>query len=321
MNLRSVLPASLFGSVLGLSGLANDWRAAHQLWQFPLWPGECIAVLAVAAWLACVTLYTAKWFLQKHEALEELNHPIQCCFIALIPVSTMLVGLTLLHYWRPLAMALYLVGATAAVAFSVWRQGGLLQGARDLNTATPVLYLPSVAANFVAAIGAGAFDWVLVAQVFFGAGLLSWLAIESVLLHRLLHAEPLSPGLRPTFGVQLAPPAVGLVALIAATGSPPPLMASVLMGYGVLQVLLVVRLLAWLLEGGFGAGFWSFTFGITALALGAEKLALDGHPLARWLAPLLFMLANGVVGAIAVRSVWLIARGKLLPQLVPASKQ
>jgi tellurite resistance protein len=318
MNLRYVMPASLFGAVLGISGLANDWRAARRLWQMPQWPGEAIAALAIAVWVACVVLYSAKWRWRRQEAQEEANHPIQCCFIALFPVSTMLVALLLQPYSHLVAIVLYVCGAVGAVAFSVWRQGALLKGARELGTATPVLYLPSVAANFVAAIGAGTFEWQLVAQVFFGAGILSWLAIESVLLHRLLHAEPMPKPLRATFGVQLAPPAVGLVALIATTGSPPELLASMLLGYGMLQVLIAARLAGWLLEGGFGASFWSFTFGMTALTLGAEKLAVHGHELAGWFAPWLFILANGVVGAIVLRSAWLLAQGRLLP--APATK-
>lgn len=320
MKLHNAMPASLFGAVLGISGLANDWRAAHRLWRLPAWPGEAIAALAVAVWSVCVALYAAKWIWRRQEALAEARHPVQCCFIALVPVSTMLAALALQPYGHALAVVLYVCGAAGAVAFSVWRQGALLQGARELGAATPVLYLPSVAANFVAAIGAGAFGWQLAAQAFFGAGVLSWLAIESVLLHRLLHAEPMPMPMRPTYGVQLAPPAVGLVALIAATGTPPTLLASMLLGYSVLQVLIAARLLGWLLEGGFGAGFWSFTFGITALALGAAKLAIEGHELAGWLAPWLFALANGVVGAVALRSAWLMTQGRLLPAPAPAVK-
>ena len=95
-----------------------------------------------------------------------------------------------------------------------------------------------------------------------------------------------------------------------------PMVASMLLGYALFQVLLAARMLNWLLEGGFTGGFWSFTFGITALSLGAERLALQGHALGDALAPYLFLLANGVVAAIAVRSLWLLNRGRLLPVLV-----
>ncbi len=32
-----IVPASFFGFVLGLAGLANAWRAAHQVWKRQHW--------------------------------------------------------------------------------------------------------------------------------------------------------------------------------------------------------------------------------------------------------------------------------------------
>jgi tellurite resistance protein len=33
-----VIPAAFLGVVIGLAGLGNAWRAAHQIWQTP---GRC----------------------------------------------------------------------------------------------------------------------------------------------------------------------------------------------------------------------------------------------------------------------------------------
>jgi tellurite resistance protein len=60
----------------------------------------------------------------------------------------------------------------------------LRMGNRD-PAMTPVVCLPTVAGSFVSTIVLGAFghwDW---GAPFFGVGVRSWLAIESVLLHRL----------------------------------------------------------------------------------------------------------------------------------------
>ena len=79
--------------------------------------------------------------------------------------------------------------------------------------------LPLVAGCFVLANGLAQFglpDW---GQFAFGAGFFSWLAIESVLLHRLYTAEPLPEPLRPTLGIQLAPPAVGGLAYVTVSGT------------------------------------------------------------------------------------------------------
>jgi tellurite resistance protein len=45
--------------------------------------------------------------------------------------------------------------------------------------------------------------------------MLSWLAIESVLLHGLYTVSELPAPLRPTLGIQLVPPAVGCSAYLS----------------------------------------------------------------------------------------------------------
>jgi tellurite resistance protein len=71
-----------------------------------------------------------------------------------------------------------------------------------------VLHLPTVAGRFVAGIvasGLGFHDW---GQFMFGMGLFSWLAVESILLNRMYNSPSMTSKLRPTLGIQLAPPVV-----------------------------------------------------------------------------------------------------------------
>jgi tellurite resistance protein len=300
--------------ILGLAGLGGDWRVAARIWSLPAWIGEIVMLVAVVVWAVLTLLYVAKWFSHREQALAELNHPIQCCFIGLFPVSTLLVALAVQPYAQLVAIALFFAGAVGTLGFSVWRHGGLWRGSRDPASTTPVLYLPSVAGNFVVAIAAEAFGWKAWGQLFFGAGVLAWLALESVILYRLLMVDALAKPLRPTLGIQLAPPAVGLVAYLSVTDGNPGLVAQMLLGYALLQALILLRLLPWIREQSFAATYWAFTFGVAALALGAERLVDRGvtGP-AEELAPILFVIANVVIGAIAIGSIVLLARGQLLP--------
>jgi len=308
------IPASFFGIVLGVMALGNDWRAAAGLWNVPSGIGEAIMLAGICIWAFLVAMYAAKWAWHRDEALAEAAHPIQCCFVGLVPVSTLLVSTAVLPYSRAAAIGLFALGAAGSLAFSVWRHGGLWKGGRDPSTTTPVLYLPAVAGSFVAATAAGALGWAAWGQLFFGAGLFAWLALESVILHRLLVADALAASLRPTLGVQLAPPAVGLVAYLSVTVGDPGLVAQVLLGYALLQGLIVLRLLPWIRQQPFAPSYWAFTFGVGALSLAAEHMAARGvtGPVAI-LAPFLFIVANVVIGSIAIGSIAQLARGKLLP--------
>jgi tellurite resistance protein len=151
--------------------------------------------------------------------------------------------------------------------------------------------------------------------MFFGAGVLAWLAVESVILHRLLTAEELKLPLRPTLGIQLAPPCVALLAYASITTGPPDLLARMLLGYALFQALLLLRLMLWIRQP-FTAGYWGFSFGVTAIAAGVMRFAQRGDDrIFLFLAPILFAIANFVVVGLFAASVAAALRGTLLPKL------
>lgn len=310
---KRVVPASLFGIVLGVAGLGGAWRLAANLWGLPHEIGEIIYALAALIWALLLAGFLWKWIAARGEAESELRHPVACCFIGLIFVSTCLIAIGALPYSRELAIALVAIAATGNILFAAWRTGGLWQGNRDPGTTTAVLYLPSVAGNFVTAIAAGALGYGSLGILLFGAGLFSWFAIESVLVHRLYTAAPLPAAIRPTLGIQLAPPVVGCVAYLSVTGHAD-LFAQALFGYGLLQGVILLRLLPWFRETGFAAGYWGFSFGVTAIAQSSLRMTQMGvsGPVAE-LAPWLFGFANLFIAFLAVRTLMLLASGKLLP--------
>jgi len=316
---RRSVPASYFGIVLGLAGLGNAWRVAHRVWQLPGAVGEVILAAASLIWLALTAAYIAKWFVARQDALAELGHPVQCCFIGLAGVAGMLIAGPILPYSDTGAALLFGICALYTVVFAVWRTGQLWMGGRDPGATTAVLYLPAVAGSFVSAAIISALGYADWGQYAFGAGLFTWLAIESVLLHRLYTASALPLPLRPTLGIQLAPPTVGLAAYLSVTSGPPGLFAHMLLGYGLLQGLLLLRLLPWICQQSFTPAYWAFSFGVTALAAGPLRMVERGDvgPAADLAWPL-FIAANLIVLVLVLGTLRLMVRGQFLPRPVPA---
>lgn len=311
---RVTIPASFFGMILGLAGLGSCWRVAAKLWHLPTWIGEAIMLLTVVIWLVLLLLYVGKWLWARADALAEFEHPVLCCFIGLVPVSTVLVALAIAPYSRAIAITLFIVGAVGQLSFGVYRSGQLWMGGRKPETITPILYLPTVAGGFVSAIVASAFGYREWGVLFFGAGLFSWLALESIIMHRLYLLEALPKPLRPTLGIQLAPPVVGCVAYLSITSGQPDAFAQILFGYGLLQALILLRLLPWLFQQPFTAFYWAFTLGVAALSLASLRFVERGMTgVIQELAVLLFVGANIAIGSIALGTVRLLLRGKLLP--------
>jgi len=307
-----IIPASYFAMVLGLSGLGGAWRFAAQVWHLPAMVGEVISLVSVAVWAVLLILFTLKWLVARADAVAEACHPVQCCFIGLAGIATMLAAGGLLPYSRTLAEIMVGAGAAFAVGFGIWRTGALWQGGRDPAFNTPVLYLSLVAGNFISAILVAALGHPDFGQILFGGGLFSWLAVEAVLLHRYFTAPAMAEALRPTLGIQIAPSTVAMLACLSVNPGPPDIFVHMLLGYGLLQTLVILRLLPWICKAPFTVSYWAFTFGITALATGPLRMVARGETgPAAMLAPYLFLFANLVVGLIALGTLWLIARGRL----------
>jgi hypothetical protein len=90
--------AGRFGIVLGLVGLGGGWRVASTLWV-------------------------------RAEALAEFRHPILCCFVGVVPVSTALVGIAIRPYALHIAESLAVAGVVGQLVFGVYRTGQLWKAA------------------------------------------------------------------------------------------------------------------------------------------------------------------------------------------------
>ncbi|SEN22485.1 tellurite resistance protein [Luteibacter sp. UNCMF331Sha3.1] len=314
------VPAGFFGMILGLVGLGSSWRVAARLWGLPPDIGEAIMAVAFVVWLILTAAFWYKWIAHRAAALEEIHHPINCCFVGLAPSSTVLMAVVLAPHFHALAVIALIGGAIGQVAFGVWRFGGMLEGDRDVSTTTPVIYLPSVAGNFIIAIGAGTLGFTSWGILFFGVGLFSWFALESIVVFRLLNVASLAPPLRPTIGIQLAPPVVAVVAFLANTQGHPELLTQAAWGYGLVQLLLVLRLFFWITKQPFAPSYWAFSFGITALSTGALAMTERGVTGAiAQMAPVVFVFTNVVMAVLIVGTLVRIAQGKLLPSPPPAA--
>ena len=87
------------------------------------------------------------------------------------------------------------------------------------------------------------------------------------------------------------------------------MLARALVGYGLLQALLLVRMLPWILRQPFAPSYWALTFGATALATAPLRLIEHGEAGAvATVAPYLFVAANLTVALIAFGTLRLLGR-------------
>jgi len=307
-----LVPASFFGMVLGLSGLGQAWRVAVSLWSMPAMVGEVILALAGLIWLTLLLRYAWQALRHPPQVRDEFAHPIQGSTPALLGISTLLMVLAVLPYSRPLALLLTALGLGWHLAFALWHTGTLWQGGRQSSDTAPTLYLPTVAGNFTSAAALGAQGYDQWGWLFLGAGVFSWLALESPILQRLWQYQQMPAAQRPLLGIQFAPPVVCLMAsLILLPGQVAPWLLA-LWGYGLFQLLLGLRLWRWLGAQTFAPSYWAYTFGIASTTVGSLKLAQSGAAPAQALAVPIFVAANGFIGYLTVRTFYRLLRRRLL---------
>jgi len=260
------LPAGYYGMVLGTIGMGFAWRYASTIWPVTRWPGEILVTLAMIIWGLLTVAFITRAVRFPRSVLAEMRHPVMSSFVSLFPATTMLVAIGFVPWYRPLALVLFSVGVVVQLGYAAWQSAGLWRGKHPEEATTPGLYLPTVANNFISAMACGALGFHDAGLVFLGAGVFSWLSLEPVILQRLRSAGELPAAMRTSLGIQLAPALVACSAWLSVNGGEADTFAKMLFGYGLLQLLFTLRLMPWYLSQPFNASFWSFSFGVSALA-------------------------------------------------------
>ncbi len=307
------LPASYFGMVLGILGLGLAWRYAATVWPVSPRISDALVALGIAVWLLLSLSFL--WRLTRYTSTvrEEIRHPLKSSFVSLFPATAMLVAIGIVPWLRPLALGLFCVGVAAQLGYAAWQSAGLWRGTHPAEATTPGLYLPTVACNFISAMACGALGWPVAGSLFLGAGVFSWLSLEPAILQRLRSTGEVPSAVRSSVGIQMAPALVACSAWLSVNGGKGDIFAHMLFGYGLLQLLFMLRLMPWYLTRPFSASLWSFSFGLSALATTALHF---GHEqpdgVFHWLAIPLFIFSNLIIGLLMFQTLILLCQGKLL---------
>ena len=296
------LPIGLLAIPLGLGGLGLAWR--HMAEAHPaLRPvGEALMALTALVWAALVTLHAIRALAHPHAVREDWQHPFRASFIGAASIGMMLTAAALTPHLPGLARAVLLLAVILHLGIGLSLLARVMRGAGSPAMLAPPLMIPLVgnvlAPIFCAPLGLVPLGWML-----FGIGMLLWLGLQPLLYARIF-AGPLPPPMRPSLAILIAPPAVGALAMDALGGPPQAVWA--LYGLAAFVFALVLMALRSMVAGGFGLGFWAFTFPLAAFSTITMKLGPG------WTGWVMLALTTIVIGLIAARTAILAARGAYL---------
>ncbi|NPE58064.1 dicarboxylate transporter/tellurite-resistance protein TehA [Dickeya dadantii] len=307
------LPAGYFGIVLGIIGLGFSWRFAATIWPVTTIPANTLIFLAIIIWALLMLALIIRMLRHADSLIQEIRHPLKSSFVSLAPATSMLVAIGIAPWNHPIALGLFLIAVAIQLTYSAWQTAGLWKGKHPREATTPGLYLPTVANNFISAMACGALGFQDVGILFLGAGIFSWLSLEPAILSRLRNLDEMSPAVRTSLGIQMAPAFVACSAWLSVNGGQADVFAKLLFGYGLLQMLFMIRLIPWYCCQPFNPSFWSFSFGVASLATTSIRLghAVPGGAL-YWISFPLFIASNLVIALLMIKTASLLFSGKLI---------
>ncbi|HHE9433890.1 dicarboxylate transporter/tellurite-resistance protein TehA [Haemophilus influenzae] len=302
------LPTGYFGIPLGLAALSLAWFHLENLFPAARMVSDVLGIVASAVWILFILMCAYKLRYYFEEVRAEYHSPVRFSFIALIPITTMLVG-DILYRWNPLiAEVLIWIGTIGQLLFSTLRVSELWQGGVFEQKSThPSFYLPAVAANFTSASSLALLGYHDLAYLFFGAGMIAWIIFEPVLLQH-LRISSLEPQFRATMGIVLAPAFVCVSAYLSINHGEVDTLAKILWGYGFLQLFFLLRLFPWIVEKGLNVGLWGFSFGLASMANSATVFyhsdVLQGVSI------FVFVFSNVMIGLLVLMTIYKLTKGQ-----------
>jgi tellurite resistance protein len=311
-------PPNFFAIPFGLAGLAVVWRAMGDLHGAPGAIGDVLFLAAALVWVVLLVGMVQRALRGWKPFVALISDPVMSPFCSLPPIVGMLLAIGLEPHAAGVAKVAYLIFAIATILFGGWVTGQWILDDMDESKINPGYFLPTVAGGLLAANGAAVFGYEGFGWLCFGIGMICWFVLGSVVINRLFLAARLPAPLLPTMAIEVAPPAVAGNAYFALHGLHADTFAYVLAGYGILMVLVQLRLLSLYRQLSFAPGFWAFTFSWTAVATFALRWLHLEHPsgeaLWSWLVA---AAATLLVAAIALRSLDLLRRGAFFPKPPP----
>jgi tellurite resistance protein len=308
------LPISLFGSVMGMTGLSVSWQLVATHFGGPDWISKTFGVLAGVLFAVLIAGYGVKVLKSPAAVRAEFAHPIQGNLFGTFIISVLLLPVLIAPRSLALAQSLWILGAVLMIGFA-WLILTRWMSERQLTShATPVWIVPVVGVLDVP-IALPDLDLanshiVMVAAI--SIGLFFAVPLFTLILSRLIFEEPLPPALEPTLLILVAPFALGFTGYVAMTGGIDLFAQSLYVLMLFLLSVLVPRLARLPLCCPFRFAWWSVGFPLAASA-NASLIFAVAHPgwLTRCIAFIVLGLASLTITLLLWRSLLGISRGEL----------
>ncbi len=307
----SHFPVALFSIVMGMAGLALAWLKAHHLSGVPEVIGSMLRLLASGIFLFLLAMYLSKLLRRPQAVKADWTHPVRLNFFPAISIGLILLAVAWARDLPGAAAWIWGLGAALHLAFTLAAMSSWIHHPRyKLEHANPAWFIPVVGNILVPIAGVG-FAPQDVSWFFFSIGVVFWLVLMTIILHRLFFNEPLPARLAPTLFILIAPPAAGFLAYVALIDGLDAF-ARVLYFTALFLTLLLASNALRFFRLPFAISGWAYSFPLAAMTLASFEMgARSGLGFYTSLAWLLLAVLTAVVTLLSVKTLIAASKGRI----------
>lgn len=259
-------PVTLFAAVMGISGLALAWHKLDHMLNLSVSPAASIALIAALVFVLLSVVYTLKFIRHREQVALEFQHPVKANFFATISISILLLAILSLMYSPGLAKVLFVLGALIHLSFTMLIFSRWIFSDKHQNPhLTPAWFIP-VVGNILVPIVAVPLGHVEIGWFFFSIGIVFWIVLFTILMHRLFFLDPMPVQLAPTLFILIAPPAIGFVSYVTLNGFVDNF-AQVLYGVALFITLFLLLQFARFHRLPFFLSWWAYSFPLASMSI------------------------------------------------------
>ncbi|MEN0053083.1 MAG: SLAC1 anion channel family protein [Mucilaginibacter sp.] len=316
LSFLEFLPVSIFGAVMGLSGLSFAWNQAVHLWHLPLIISQLIGGLAVITFIILTFTYSLKFWKYPDLVLQEFKNPNTISFFSTIIISLLLLPGILLPLFPTLAVSIWVV-ATLLIGLFAWyvlRQW--LDRQQKPASAMPVWLLPVVGTLNVPIIGSkilipGSHE---VCLFFFSIGTVFAIILITIIFSRLIFQEPMPNTVAPTLMIMVAPLGLAFNSYENLSHSQD-MFAAVLIYFGLFLLLLLSSKLLMLPRAcPFQISWWAVSFPLATITNAMCRFVENKTEfIPQYLAKFLLLCTTLVILFLLIQTIIRIVKGTFVP--------
>lgn len=305
-------PVSIFGSVMGLSGLTRAFRASENLFGIDKQWGNLSGTTAILTFILLLGIFSVKITACFSQVKSEFINPSSGAFYATLPIAILLLS-TITDYILPYLYSwLWCIGSVLMLTLAFITCYKLLNERHDPLDIQPSLILPVVGVLNVTVTGGG-INWYWAHEVILlsfaaGAGLTAIFFI--LIFSRLIHNERLSKPMEPTLMILMSPFAVCCLAYVNIVGKMD--LFAIALYYLALFLFCILFLRVFLHQRLFIHTWWSLAFPIAALTNASLKYASSNHnAITVAIAGLLLIVLTSLIAFMLIKSIYLAYKNRL----------